>query len=97
MENPDLSHVDPTEVDGPSPEYYRERAEETGHAWPRGAHIARLSHTVGIARARTRLPEKWPCLICGGPKVCADLAETLAFRACGYAPGTDPYGPWFHQ
>lgn len=99
MENhPDLSHVDPAEVDGPGPEYYRERAEESGHAWPRGAHLTRMSHTVGLALARTRLPEAWPCKRCGGPKICADLTATLPYRKCGYAPvSSDPYGAWVHQ
>jgi hypothetical protein len=92
-----LGHVNPAEVDGPGPDWYRELAEERGTPWPRGAHITRLSHTVGLALARTRLPEAWPCRRCGGPKVCADLAETLAYRQCGYAPGADPYGPWYHQ
>lgn len=91
--------ADPAEVDGPGPDWYSELAETRGAPWPRGAYIARLTHTVGIARARTRLPEAWPCPKCGGPKVCPDLASTIPYRKCGYAPVTtgDPYGRWVHQ
>jgi hypothetical protein len=91
--------TDPAEVDGPGPEWYAELAETQGTPWPRGAHITRMSHTVGLALARTRLPECWPCPRCGGPKICPDLAATLPFRVCGYAPVTpaEPYGRWVHQ
>ena len=95
MENNDLRHVDPAEVDGPGPEFYRELAEDRGAPWPRGAHITRLSRTVGFALARAQMTQTWPCGRCGGPRVCPDLAATLAYRKCGYAE-VDGRG-WIHQ
>ncbi len=97
METPDLRHATPAEVDGPGPDWYRELAEECGTPWPRGAHLTRLSHTVGFALARAKMARTWPCGRCGGPKICPDLTATLPYRLCGYGPAGDPYGPWVHQ
>lgn len=85
------------EGDGPGPEYYRELAEERGTPWPVGAFITRANHLAGIGRARQCVPVRWPCPVCGGPEFCADLAATLPFRQCGYAPVADPDGLWIHQ
>ena len=82
------------EVDGPSAEWYREAAESAGALWPRPHIVTRTTHLIGIARAMALGP-RWPCPKCGGPRVCPDLASTLAYRKCGYAEVAGV--GWVHQ
>jgi hypothetical protein len=98
VENNDLRHVDPLEVDGPGAEYYRELAEVDGRGWPPVHAMTGEQHA-----ALTRRPTfpwyghgpAWRCPRCHAPAILPDLASTLPYRQCGFLELAD--GRWIHQ
>jgi hypothetical protein len=96
--------IDPeVHVSGPGAEWYYELAETLGKPWPvprsmvRATHreLARRQAEAEAERARLEAEaEMWTCEICGGPRVCPDLAATLAYPPCGYAETEDR--TWVH-